>query len=560
MVSQQIHQALAAAAASLGLNSPINLAHPENPAHGDYASNLALVSFKQLAKQRPELKSPLDLAQLLAVKLSGIEGVAKVSAAAPGFVNFHLDNRLLWQAANQAVREKERFGQALPQTGKTVMVEFSQANTHKLFHIGHLRGTISGEAIARLLGAAGYKVIRANYQGDLGPHVAKALWGWRQLGYSPEQPPSKRMALLGQAYAKGSQAYEDNPQARAAIQKLNRQIYRQDPSVNKLWQQTRQWSLDYFAKIYRRLGVNFDRLYFESEVWQRGREIVKANIGKIFQKSRGAVIFPGEKYGLHTRVFLTKDGWPTYEAKDLGLAELQLKEHQPERIVHVVSSEQREYFQVLFQVLKLIMPSSRGREYHRVYGWVRLKNGKMSSRRGQVVLGEWLLDETKKRLRAKFKMGSAKAEKVALAAVKYSILRLDPLTELVFDFDQAISLNGDSGPYLQYAAARTGAILRRSGKKIVAVAKPKPSPEEEEQLLHLIYRYPEVVVTAAQEYSPNRLANYLYRLARQFSLFYDRQRVLGSPAEAQRLMLVAAAGQIIKNGLGLLGIEAVEKM
>ena len=559
MVSQQIRQALAAAAASLGIKAEINLSRPEDPRHGDYASNLALIGFGQLKRHRPELQSPLDLAKLIAIKLPSIAGIAKITAAAPGFINFHFSEDYLWQTVRQAIRGKNRFGRINRKSAKNIMVEFSQANTHKLFHIGHLRGTITGEAISRILAAAGYKVIRANYQGDLGPHVAKAIWGLRQLG-GGRIAREKRMEILGKAYALGSKAYEESPQAKQQIQKLNQQIYRQDKEVAKLWQQTRQWSLDYFAKIYRRLDVHFDRFYFESEVWRRGREIVEENLGQIFQKSRGAVIFPGDKYGLHTRVFLTKNGWPTYEAKDLGLAELQLREYRPQRIIHIVGSEQREYFQVLFKALSLVMPASREREYHRIYGWVRLKNKKMSSRKGQVVLGEWLLDETKKRLGAKFKMGNALADKVALAAVKYSILRLDPLTELVFDFDEAISLNGDSGPYLQYAGARTAAILRRAGKPDIGTFTPRPSPKEEHALLRLVCQYPEIVLAAADNYSPNLLANYLYRLARQFSLFYDRHRVLGSQAEKQRLTLTAATGQVIRNGLDLLGIEAVEKM
>ena len=420
----------------------------------------------------------------------------------------------------------------------------------------------------------GYKIIRANYQGDIGLHIAKCLWGVGQLKKEYQTvkaaPAKVKAEFLGQAYSLGSKNYEDNAETKKEIIEINKKIYNQDKIVMAMYRITRKWSLDYFAGIYKKLNTKFDRLYFESEVFSAGREIVLKYLKKgVFKVSQGAVIFEGEKYGLHSRVFINSEGNPTYEAKDMGLAELQFKEFKPDKILHVVGPEQAEYFKVIIKALEIIMPKIKGREEHLRYGWVRLKEGKMSSRLGNVILGEWLLDEAKKEVleimkgSRGLKNKAEVADKVSLAAVKYSILKNGLDKDIVFDLKESVSFNGSSGPYLQYTVARMNSILRKSKVNPLAGSKKLELGEaKEQQLVIKLAKYPEIVAAAGKNYDPSELTKYLFELAREFNDYYHSVPVLKTKADIRlaRLALIMAVKQTLQNGLELLGIETVEKM
>ncbi len=528
----------------------VHLEHPEKPEHGDYATNVALVLAKRVKKK------PMALARLIVKNFPKTDYLEKVEAAPPGFINFWLAKKWLIKQLSQELKLEKRK--------EKIMVEFAHPNTHKPFHIGHLRNIILGESICRLLEAVGSEVVRVNYQGDVGLHIAKCLWGTKKLGMKRPTSLDKKVEFLGQAYVKGNQAYEEDKKAKEAINELNRKIYEKDKEIMPLWQETRAWSLDYFDRIYKRVETKFDRLYFEGEVAETGKKIVLENLTKVFEKSKGAIIFDGEKYGLHKRVFINKLGFPTYEAKDMGLGRLQLVEYHPDLIVHVVGPEQQSYFQVVFKALELIMPETKGKEYHRVYGWVRLKKGKMASRLGKVVLGEWLLDEVKRRLLKKFKMKEVVAEVVAIGAVKYSMLKLEPLSEIAFDIDESISLEGNSGPYLQYTYARAKSVLRKAevlpDRRFVTIPDRQKIEQEELAILRTIYKFPEVVLEAGESYAPNLICNFLFDLTQKFNLFYNQHRIIGSANEKFRLALTASLAQVIKNGLRLLGIKTLKRM
>jgi arginyl-tRNA synthetase len=358
------------------------------------------------------------------------------------------------------------------------MVEFAHPNTHKAFHIGHLRNITTGESLVRLLEATGHTVTRANYQGDVGMHIAKCLWAMMHL---PECNPDAvrgkeihmRVEFLGKAYAAGSTRYETDESVKKETGEINKQIYAKDPAVYPLYQETRAWSLEYFEGIYKRVGTRYDRFYFESEFYEKGKAFVADGVKKgIFVESDGAIIFPGEKHGLHNRVFITKEGNATYEGKEIGLGRAQFDEYHPDLVMHVVGPEQAGYFQVLFAALARMFPDTEGKEYHKKYGWVKLKHGKMSSRTGQVVLGEWLLDEAKKSIYEILKQNKSEytkeeqddiAEKGAIAAVKYAFLRVGTDQEIAFDLKESVSFDGDSGPYLLYSYARCKSVLKKGG-------------------------------------------------------------------------------------------------
>ncbi|TSC53937.1 MAG: Arginine--tRNA ligase, partial [Microgenomates group bacterium LiPW_16] len=414
------------------------LEHPAQETHGDYATNVAMVVA---GKQKD--KTPLELAKKIVDAYPEVDYLAKVEVAEPGFINFWLKEEFLSGQLEEVARDGDDYGKSSLLKDKRIMVEFAHPNTHKLFHIGHLRNISLGESIVRLLESQETKVVRANYQGDVGLHIAKCLWGFVKLQKEKRRDraygerslllPSK-IEFLGKAYVTGAKACDDDPKARLEIEELNKKIYQQSADTVDLWRQTRGWSLEYFERIYKKVSSHFDRYYFESEVAGPGKEIVLEGLKKgIFEESEGAIIFPGKKYGLHNRVFVTQQGLPTYEAKDIALAKLQFSEFAPDLIIHVVGPEQKGYFEVVFKALAQLLPETAGKEYHLIYGWVRLKTGKMSSRTGEVVLAEWLLDEVEKRLKNSFKMSEEVAEMVAVGAVKYSLLKFSPRQEIAFD-------------------------------------------------------------------------------------------------------------------------------
>ncbi|MFH1254879.1 MAG: arginine--tRNA ligase, partial [bacterium] len=443
-----------------------DLVYPPNPEFGD----ISLPCF-DLAKELK--KTAVETGEFLVGKIEFNNMVVSAKAIGP-FLNFSFDKTKLAQVAiEEILKSGKEYGFNKSGENKKIMLEFACPNTHKAFHIGHLRNILTGESVARILHANGYKIIRANYQGDVGPHIAKCLWGIgrmeKEYGDAEKASVKNRAEFLGAAYARGSAVYETDEAAKKEIIELNKKIYNQDKSVMKIYKTTRKWSLDYFEEIYEKLNTKFDRYYFESEIFEKGKAAVMKNLKKgVFKKSQGAIIFEGEKYGLHNRVFITSDGNPTYEAKDMGLAELQFKEYKPDKITHVVGPEQSEYFKVIIKALEIAMPKSKGREEHLRYGWVRLKDGKMSSRLGNVILGQWLLDEAEKEVLSimrgarGLKNKAEVAEKVSLAAVKYSILKSGIDKDIAFDLKESVNFSGSSGPYLQYTIARINSIIRKT--------------------------------------------------------------------------------------------------
>lgn len=551
------------------------LAHPQEPSHGDYSSNIALVAAKNLKQ------TPLELAEkikkLLEIRDRSLDVLDRIEVAKPGFINFWLSKKYLVSSMVQIIEPKNQYDSGKAFAGKKILVEFAHPNTHKEFHIGHLRNITLGEAICRLLESSGAKVRRVNYQGDVGLHVAKAIFGLRQLGEKTKQAKelslSARARLLGEAYALGSKRYEEDEKARDEIGEINKQIYRHEPTVTPLWEETRKWSLEYFDSLYGRLGTKFDRLYFESEVYEPGKKVVLSHIDdSIFTKDQGAIIFNGERYDLHKRVFITKEGNPTYEGKEMGLGPLQYKEFPFDLAIHVVGPEQAGYFAVTFKALELVNPRLVGKERHLSYGLIQLKEGKMSSRMGNVVSGEWLLEETKKFLRQAFpKMPDETLEQVAIGAVKYSMLKVSLSQNITFSFEESISLEGNSGPYLQYTYARTQSVLGKvsaSAQKLDSLKRRgllrrdylSKLENEEIVLLRIFHRFPEVVEEAAVNFAPNLICNYLFDLAQTFNLFYQKHKIIGSDSEDFRLGLTEGVGLVLQRGLALLGIEAPGRM
>lgn len=542
-------------------DSEITLSIPQIQ-FGDYSSNIAMILAKKLKR------SPFDLAEEIAQNIQSDDFIASAVAVRPGFVNVFVHTSQLTKTLEETANgtfsiEPFHFG-----TEKKVMVEFAHPNTHKLFHIGHLRNISTGESIVRLLEAVGNKVIRTNYQGDVGMHIAKCLWGIQQMLLKNKElfaalSLSEKIKLIGKAYSEGQTAYESDEKAKAEILTVNRHIYEKHPSIIDLWTETRGWSISYFEDIYKRLYTHFDRCYFESEVHEQGLQTSRDLLDQgILTKSQGAVVFEGTPYGLDTRVFINSQGFPTYEGKELGLAVKEFADFGTiDKCIHVVTPEQTSFFKITFKVEELMNPKLfSGKQHHLAYEWVKLKDGKMSSRTGNIIEATWLIDEIKAKLKSKFNADETAAEILAVGSVKYSFLKNSTSSVIAFDIDESISLDGNSAPYLIYTYVRTQSILEKGeidSKRIGT------NPDSQEQkMMRLIYQYPTHIHKAAKNMSPHIIATYLYELAREYSAFYQQNPILKADAEHKqlRMAITQSVGAIIKHGLFLLGIKTVQKM
>ena len=541
--------------------SKINLEHPEDLTHGDYSCNIAMVLAKQVAQ------NPRELAEKIVAEINERkpDEISKIEVAGPGFINFYLSTKYFVSGVSDVLKKGDKYGLNKNLEGEKTTVEYTDPNPFKEFHIGHLMSNSIGEAISRIVEANGAKVSRACYQGDVGLHVAKAIWGVLK-----ENKKINTAYDLGQAYSRGAKAYEENEQLKQEIIEINKNIYSgTDKCVNKAYDMGRKISLEYFESIYKILGTKFNNYFFESETGKVGKEIVEKNMDKVFEKGENnAIIFKGENYGLHTRVFINSEGLPTYEAKELGLAKIKFDKTKYSKSIVVTGNEVNDYFKVLLQAMSLIFPDLASKTVHVSHGMLRLPTGKMSSRTGDVITAVSLLDDIKEKVSEKMtdrvmnkKEKEETAEKVAVGALKYSILKQVNGKDIIFDFDKSLSFEGDSGPYLQYSYARAKSILRKAKDEGVK-ANIKKVGEEVSNLEKIIYRFPEVVERAGEEYSPHYIATYLIELASAFNSFYAQGKIVDKTDvnSPYKLALTEAFSVVLKNGLNLLGISAPEKM
>jgi len=585
---KMIREAVEKVVAEMGLPAvSFAVEHPRDERMGDYSTNVALVMYtnKQMRTNVHKWGSPREVAEEIIKRLHVSTSARqhdifeKVEVAGAGFINFYLKKEYLLAQLEEAV--KENYGKNENLKGKKVMVEYTDPNPFKELHIGHLMSNTIGESLARLIEAQGAIVARANYQGDVGLHVAKAIWGFTHKYNHSEQKLalSKGMGLAdvqriwGQAYAYGATKYEENELDRVEMQKINKQIYeRSDKKVNELYDAGRAISLEYFEVIYRRLGTKFDEYFFESEVGQVGLKVVEEGLkrGVLEIGEEGAVVYKGEKDGLHTRVFRNKLGLPTYEAKDLGLAKTKYGRYLYDHSYIVTANEITEYFKVLLSVMKQLYPELAEKTTHVPHGMMKLTTGKMSSRTGKVVTGEGLLDDLKEVVLAKMGEREIKdrervADTVAVGALKFTVLKQAVGGDIVYDPEKMTNLEGATGPYVQYTYARARSVLRKAEEQKTRfgtlseenVLQSYEPCSEELTLLRWIYRYPEVVSEAGVQLAPHLVATYIYELSARFNTFYNKHQIVGNE---QRVKLTQAVANVIKSGLGLLGISCPEAM
>lgn len=581
---QLILQQIRAYCASHNLPEP-NLQWNWIPFSGQWGIS---TSFFQLAAAEAKLGAKINVpqrAQELAVAVAEYlgqpRGFSKVEAVR-GYLNLYFSTaEYTRQVVDTILEQGKAFGGGEPK-GQRVMVEFSQPNTHKAFHVGHLRSAILGDVIARILEMAGYDVIRANYPGDIGLHVVKWLWNYMKF-HAGERPDKDVTHWMGQLYAEASKRLEENPELEAEVRAVYARWDQRDPQVVKLWEETRQWSLDGFSEMYDLLDIRFDTYYFNSMVEHPGKQVVQELIDKHIARDErpdGPVIVKldellgskSEKY--RVLVVLRSDNTALYATEDLALAIRKFNDY-PDlaQSLYVVDVRQSLHFQQVFKTLELAGYPWANRCQHIPYELVTLPgNVAMASREGTVVLLEDLIREATNRALEVVRLKNpdlpeeqhqAIAKAVALGAIRYPFVARENTKVVTFDWETALNFEGQAAPYIQYAYVRAGSILRKAGG--VAPGSLQPEYElspVEVQLVDTLTRLPNEVQRAALEFRPLGIANLAYDLARAFNDFYNQCPVLQADESVRnmRLRLVAAARTAIGNALGVLGIIAPDVM
>lgn len=563
-----------------GLNiEPVDFSieHPADLDHGDYSTNIALIASKKVGKNPKEVAE--DIKKALENMLP--DNVERIEIAGPGFINFYLNQKFFSKSIKDILDEGNLYGKNDDLDGKKVTVEFTDPNPFKQFHIGHLMSNTIGESIARLYEWNGADVIRANYQGDVGPHVAKCIWGMMKQSVAfphDEDSLSDKVKFLGDSYVYGAREYEENPNNKTAIDVLNQQIYKYlsgdkdsfDEDLHVMYTKGREWSLEHFEEIYPELGTKFDYYFFEKDIFQSGQDIVKRELENgVFEESEGAIVFRGDKYGLHTRVFLNSLGIPTYEAKEIGLAFEKEKKCESDELIVITANEQTEYFKVIQKAIEQFAPEISAKTKHIEHGMMRFKDGKMSSRTGNVVTGESLISDLKEVMLEKMSDREMDLQEkkeiaidVAVGALKYSILRQGPGKNIIFDREQALSTEGDSGPYIQYTNVRANSILKKAEEAGIDVEIGAPDNWSVTPLEKKLYQFPEIVAGAYTDLAPQHLITYVTEVASLFNSFYASTQILDKddPDTPYKLAITEATQTILTNGLYILGIRVPNKM
>ncbi len=520
--------------------------HPNDLKNGDYT----FVSTKTAKEDAEKLKNNL------------LPEIQTVEFAAPIFINIFLKKEFFANSVKEINGKGKEYGKTKFLSGQKIFVEHTQPNPFKEFHIGHLMNNTVGESVARILKANAAELKVCSYHGDVGLHVAKSIWAIVKVSSSFED-----------AYVYGHKMYEEDENVKKEIIELNKNIYEEgDSFVKGLYIKGRKGSLDHFEELYKRLDSHFDFHFYESESGEIGKKIVLEKIGKVFEEGeKGAIIFKGENFEpvTHTRVFLSSEGLPTYEAKEVGLAEMKKSKWQYDQSITVTANEQDSFFKVVEVAIGEVFPELKGKLKHLSHGMLKLPTGKMSSRTGNIITAEALIQEVKEKIFEKLRDRNFDeqekeniAETVAIGAIKYSILRQAIGGDIIFDLNKSISFEGDSGPYLQYTAVRANSVLAKAPQG-VALGKldPKAAPWETTDLEKMLYRFPEVVERAAREFAPHYLVTYLIELAGEFNSFYAREQIIDeSDSSPYKLAITSATATVLKNGLNLLGIKVPERM
>jgi len=533
---------------------------PGDLSHGEYSTNIALALSKELSD------SPSSIADTIIEKLNqkDLKKFSKIEKAGPGFINFYLSGTEIQNKIQKPVFETNIL------KGQKILLEFTDRNLFKQFHIGHLMSNTIGESLSRIHEANGAEVKRLCYTSDIGPNIAKAVWGMIQhKAFFPQDQDSlnDKVKFLNESYVYGNVQSKENTEYEKEILEINKELFgKSSIELQTYYLKGKKWSLESFDKMYDFLGTKFDKYYFESETSSLGKIIVTENIGKVFKESEGAVVYKGEKKGLHTRVFINSEGLPTYEAKDLGLAVVKSKDFEFDRSIILTGNEQKEYFKVMLSALGEIYQEIADKTKSMTHGLMKIDGKKTSSREGKSVTAEDLVAQVKELVEEKIKERDIDIEtrdeikdKVSLSAIKYSILKQSVGKDIEFNFDKSISFEGDSGPYLQYAYTRAKSVLEKAPDFTKATSW---QGWETVDLERLLIQFEDILEKALLDLAPQHLVTYLTKLASEFNSFYANTRILDEDTDNReyKIQITKTVMQTLERGLNILGISVPKKM
>lgn len=521
---------------------------PKNT-EADFSSNAAMKLAGVLKR------NPREVAELLSQEFDDI----KVEIAGPGFLNFTLSDSYFIEKIESLAADFDSNIANNEYAGKTVICEFSDPNPFKVLHVGHLYTSIVGDSIARLFEYAGAKVIRANFGGDVGLHVGKTMWALMKSDLK-----DFTIEDIAAKYVEGTQAYEDDAAAQQEIVAINKQIYEiaekglHDSELAEIYWKGRELSYRYFEDFYQRIGVRFDKFYPESTVAGRGLAEVKRGLEQgVYEMSDGAVVYRGdEKLGLHTRVFINKEGLPTYEAKDVGLIYTKWDDYHFDKSVVITGNDIIDYMKIVLASVGEMNPELPARTTHLTHGQVKLAGSvKMSSRKGNFLKAVDVLNMISEELKTEY---NSEDEKIVLGATKYAFLKYKMGGDIIFEPEESVKMTGNSGPYLLYASLRAKKVLEKVQNTDGGWA--AELTESERNLIKKVIQYKEVLAEAVTEMAPHKICSFLYELAQEFSRFYEKCPVVGSEFEASRAKITASYYKTMLHGLNLLGILVPEEM
>lgn len=536
--------------AEFGVDITAQLTRPESQ-FGDFASNVALQLAGKLGR------NPREIAEEIATKLRESEQFSDVSVAGSGFINIRLSDAMLYELA--------RSNFTAHNSQSTVVIETYNPNPFKAMHIGHALNAVTADTIANLLDSSGAKVYRVSYHGDVGLHVGKSMYALLRytngrLERLLDIPEAERNSFMSKMYAEGAKAYKEDESAKPEIDELAKQSFtRQDKQYASVYDTIFEWSFQEIVKVIKRLGCKpAERRFLESEADSRGVEIVRNNTPAVFQESDGAIIFKGSDYGSFDNVFVSSNGMGLYGARDIGLMHLKNEQYHADKSYIVTAEEQKDYFKGVIVAGGLVWPEHKGQTINIPTGTVKLSTGKMSSRDGQVVEIAWLFDRVAEAVKNR---GGQSNEAVVAGAIRYAFLKVRVGSDIVFDINEAVSIQGNSGPYLQYAHARACSILEKAQQQANEAEPESLSLDEEERaLLRKVGEFGEVLERAVSELLPHHICTYLYELAQEFNRFYEKSRIIGDDRQDVRLELVTLYRDTLVRGLEVLGIATPQRM
>lgn len=523
-----------------------------------------------------------NLSELINEQLSQVKKKTLIDRveARGAYLNFFLKTSRFAELLFKRIdKEKDTFGETDLLAGQKIVVEYASPNTNKPLTLGHIRNIALGWSLAELLKTQGAKVFKTEIRNDRGAAMCKTMIAWERWGEgkTPKSEKKKGDHFVGEYYVLFSQKAEEDPTLKEEIQTCLKRWEEKDAPTRKLWKKMRDWVMDGIEETYKTLGADFDKHFYESEIYDKGVEIVKKGLteGKFIKDEKGNIIAPLEKdYNLPNSVVLRADGTSVYITQDLYLAEAKYKEWKYDRSLYVVGMEQNLQFQKLFATFDLLGLPWAKKSFHVSYGWVNLPEGRMKSRTGYVVDADDLVLELQNLAKEEIqerdeKLTTKELEtrslEIALAAIKYYILQVDPKTTIVFDPKKSIALQGRTGPYLQYMAVRIQSILKKAPRNFLhgEIFPSHFTTPEEHELIMLLGDFPDILVQAAHDYNPSTLAKYLYELARAFSIFYEKHQVIDEENEERsraRIRLSQNTLLVLNKGLNLLGIRAPKRM